>query len=394
MKTRFFLTCMGVLWLISARCFAQTGDFTINGKLENISPTPGKMYLKSLVKGLLSKDLDSVAVKNGEYHFQGKINVDEAVVVSISPSVKAETSNTYNLYVDKGELNVISSGSITNIKVAGSGATAQHEHDDILNGVKKEREDLQNIVKTEDYKTNQELQVSVAKRASALTFKGLNDTYEFVKNNPTRRSVPITTYALILSGMLSREKQDSLFQNLPQHVKTDALGAAILREQQKADSLKNAAITAKMQEAGKVTVGSQAPDFMQPDINNKPVRLSSFKGKYVLVDFWASWCAPCRAENPNVAMAFKEFAGKGFTVLGVSLDSESGKIAWKKAVEHDQLLWTQVSDLKGWKNAAAEQYGVSAIPQNFLIGPDGKVIGKNLRGKDLIDKLKSIFNSK
>ncbi len=134
-------------------------------------------------------------------------------------------------------------------------------------------------------------------------------------------------------------------------------------------------------------IGTKAIDFTQPDTTGKPVTLSSFHGKYVLVDFWASWCGPCRAENPNVVQNFNQFKGKNFTVLGVSLDKPGAKDNWLNAIHHDNLTWTHVSDLQFWNNAAAQLYKVQSIPFNMLIDPTGKIIAKNLRGDLLHSKL-------
>jgi peroxiredoxin len=132
-------------------------------------------------------------------------------------------------------------------------------------------------------------------------------------------------------------------------------------------------------------IGQPAPEFAQNSVDGKPVALSSFKGKYTLVDFWASWCGPCREENPNVVKAYHRYHPKGFAILGVSLDAK--KEDWEAAIKKDKLPWTQVSDLKGWQNSAAQLYGVRGIPMNFLLDKEGKIIAKGLRGEDLEQKL-------
>jgi len=136
-------------------------------------------------------------------------------------------------------------------------------------------------------------------------------------------------------------------------------------------------------------IGKQAPELLLPDINGKQISLSSFKGKYVLVDFWASWCLPCRRENPNVVQAYNKYKNKNFTILGVSLDKEKGD--WLDAIESDKLAWTQVSDLQEWNSVAVSTFNFNGIPFNVLIDPDGKIIGQSLRGGELDEKLAEVL---
>jgi peroxiredoxin len=141
--------------------------------------------------------------------------------------------------------------------------------------------------------------------------------------------------------------------------------------------------------SNKTAIGSLAPDFTQNDPAGNPISLSSLRGQYVLVDFWASWCGPCRQENPNIVKAYNAYKDKGFTILGVSLDQD--KAAWEKAIADDKLAWHQVSDLKYWDNAVARTYNIQSIPASLLLDKEGKIIGKNLRGAELEAKLKELM---
>ena len=145
----------------------------------------------------------------------------------------------------------------------------------------------------------------------------------------------------------------------------------------------------RIQVATQFSPGGTPPDFTQLDPNGKPVKMSDFKGKYLMLDFWASWCGPCRRENPNVVRMYSKYREKGFEILGISLDNN--KQRWLNAIEKDQLTWPQVSDLKGWSNTVAQLYQVTAIPKTFLLNPEGKIIAVNLRGPALEAKLKEIF---
>jgi len=150
-------------------------------------------------------------------------------------------------------------------------------------------------------------------------------------------------------------------------------------------------IASDIKEKKMTDIGHVAPDFAAPDTAGHMIQLSSFRGKYVLLDFWASWCVPCRAENPNVVKAFNKFKDKGFTVLSVSLDQPGKKEAWLKAIHHDGLTWTHISDLKFWDSKAVALYGIKGIPANFLLDKEGKIIAKDLTGNDLDDKLAELL---
>jgi len=140
-----------------------------------------------------------------------------------------------------------------------------------------------------------------------------------------------------------------------------------------------------------VRIGAEAPLFTSPDTAGHPINLKDFRGKYVLLDFWASWCIPCREENPNMVKAYAQFKDKNFTVLGVSLDQKNKHDAWVKAINDDGLNWNHVSDLTYWDNAVAKLYAIRSIPQNFLIDPKGKIVGANLRGEELFKKLQELI---
>jgi thiol-disulfide isomerase/thioredoxin len=382
---------------ISVTVKAQNLQYHISGNLQNIPPIPSKMYLKELVPlGLLDKTLDSAQVTNGKYEFFGKLNVDEAVGVMISPQIKSKKEDQIILIIDKGDLQVSSEGQLNKFVVSGGASLANQQFDDMKGDAKKKVDSLNAVIASDAYKTDKELQAKVRNQAIREAETTIFNMYTYVKEYPENRITPFATLMLVYVPFLSQAGKDTLITLLPERVKEDRLGQIIVSQNDKnkkiADSVAKVSQARRMENLSKIPLGSKAIEITESNPKGEQVSLTSLKGKYVLVDFWASWCAPCRAENPNVVKLYKQYKDKGFTVFGISLDGTATKGAWVKAIENDGLSWTQVSDLKGWGSSAAKAYGIESIPQNFLLDPNGVVIAKNLRGDDLAKELASIFN--
>ena len=226
---------------------------------------------------------------------------------------------------------------------------------------------------------NKEAQKAIRKQISEL----LNERSEKVFKDfvvKKGKTSPVALYALSLYAgySIDAEKVQPVYDLLGPAIKKLPTGVAFAK---------------RLEIARQLQIGKPAFAFTQNDTLNRPVSLASFKGKYVLIDFWASWCGPCRRENPNVVAAFNKYKDKDFTVLGVSLDRPGQKEKWLKAIHDDHLDWTHVSDLKFWDNEVAKLYDIKSIPQNLLIDKEGKIVAKNIRGEELQTTLQELIKN-
>lgn len=352
-------------------------DYKIEGKIENLN-AEAKIFL---YKG---NSIDSATVNNGSFTLTGTVESPILSRIAVSHDGKPlgnRIADIKSFFLDAGTIKVSGKDSIKYAEISGTPVTIEYNAlQESLAAVKADQRALnkQYYDTPADQRSTPEFRDKFDAEYERISKETERIEEDYIKKHPNSY---ISIYTLSSSYHPARyeDKLESgklLYNGLSDRLKETALAKTYLET------------VAKVENVG---IGKSAPLFTQNDPEGKPVSLASFKGKYVLVDFWASWCGPCRQENPNLVSAYNKFKDKNFTVLGVSLDQPNGKEKWLEAIAKDELAWTHVSDLKFWKNEAAQLYGIQAIPANFLIDPNGVIVAKNLRGEELHSKLAELI---
>lgn len=366
---------------LPAIVFAQQA-YTIKAKVGTIG-APSKVFLTYRADG--KTVTDSTVATNGEFSFSGTVkDITSGTLVydpkgtGLSKLDRKVKTDVAQVYLVAGTTTLTSADSLSKAKIAG---TKVNEENAAYKAFMKPASDKMALLNAEysaaspETRKTKEFSDAIDKKEEAIEKEQTQLTQQYIKAHPNSY---ISLTALSSAGGAYPEYADifPLYSSLSADIKATTAGKAW---------------ATRLEKLKLVALGATAPEFAQADTAGKMVSLSSFRGKYLLIDFWASWCGPCRQENPNLVRSYNKYKVKNFTVLGVSLDRPDGKAAWLAAIKNDGLDWTQVSDLKFWNNEAAKQYQVSSIPQNYLIDPTGKIIAKNLRGGDLDAKLEELF---
>ena len=365
MKTTILGLLLAAPLLVQAQAPAP---FILKGQLGKL-PAKTKVFLRN-EKGII----DSAEVKNGAFVLKGTVAEPTQVRLML-----LNNGNRYRLrtgqadhtifYLEKGTISLVSPDSLGHAAVTGTPLNADFQQ---LQALLKPGQDQLNAL----YATYR----ATPKEQRTPEFIEKSDAQEEALDQVINQQYAAFVRAHSGSAV-SLDAVKSMGGPVPNYAEVAPLFALLTPAVQSSPAGQRYA--AELAILKTVSVGALAPDFTLPTPEGKPVALSSLRGQYVLVDFWASWCGPCRQENPNVVKAYNAYKSRNFTVLGVSLDEAKAREKWLKAIADDQLPWTQVSGLNGWTSEAATSYHIQAIPQNFLIDPSGKIVAVNLRGPKL-----------
>jgi len=372
-----FMGLIGALALAQPLAAQITKPFTVTGKVKNA--TPGSyVYLEANAQPTRKIDSTKIGADNS-FTINGKVtDGGDVLVLNVGGGQKTA------ILVEGGEtLNVVADGYRMNAK---TGEVGQAQ----VTGSKN----MEYYNKLMDLRTGMEARVNAwNKQVAAATEKKDNkrvaqieEEYQAAEQEVTKKvkaMLPEMGTSIVALFALNFINIDSDFPTY------DEVAQRFAKENPNSPHAKS--LVGRVARIKGVMVGSKAPDITLSDTTGKAVPLSSLRGKYVLIDFWASWCGPCRAENPNVVRMYNKFKDKGFAIYSVSLDRPGDREKWVRAIRNDNLTWTHVSDLKFWQSEAAQQYGVQAIPATFLLDKDGTIIAKNLRGEALEQKLDEVL---
>jgi peroxiredoxin len=326
--------------------------------------------------------VDSAVVSKGRFQLKGLVEEPQQAQLLLPPPGSSyqhlPDEDKATLYLEKGTILVTSTSRLAQAKTTGT--PLNRENTALTTQTAPRLAQLDAFYEAQRHRTSAErADTALERRADAQKahlLQQLNAVYgKYIRTHPAN---PFSLYVLADYAGLQPDyaTYNALFQILTPGVRTSAHGRLV---QQRLTRLQRTAL------------GALAPDFSLPDSTGRLVKLSALRGQYVLVDFWASWCTPCRAENPNIARAYAAYHTKQFTVVSISLDKQSARADWLTAIHDDGLSWPQVSDLQGFKAEVAQQYAVEAIPQNVLLDPQGRIVAKNLRRTALWQKLAQLL---